>query len=183
MTIYHEHHIIPKHMGGTDDPSNIILLSIEEHAEAHKVLYEKYGKQEDKIAWQGLSGLVSKSELMTDLYKLGRQKTDQIIFKKYGVSNPGQIEKNRILISERNRIFHAEGKMCSPDWTGKNHKPESIEKQKQTFKEIKHQQGSKNSQYGTCWITNGSENKKIKKEELYFWEEKGYHKGRIAGVV
>lgn len=29
----HKHHIIPKHMGGT----------IEEHAEAHRQLYEKYG--------------------------------------------------------------------------------------------------------------------------------------------
>ena len=37
----------------------------------------------------------------------------------------------------------------------------------------------KNSQYGTCWITNGQENKKIKKEELDSWLEKGYRKGRI----
>ena len=34
--IYHNHHILPKHMGGTDDPENIIKLTIEEHAEAHK---------------------------------------------------------------------------------------------------------------------------------------------------
>jgi hypothetical protein len=31
-TIYHKHHIIPKHMGGTDDLSNIAKLTIEEHA-------------------------------------------------------------------------------------------------------------------------------------------------------
>ena len=29
-------------MGGTDEPSNIVLLSIEEHAEAHKKLYEEF---------------------------------------------------------------------------------------------------------------------------------------------
>lgn len=34
-----------------------------------------------------------------------------------------------------------------------------------TRKENKHQQGVNNSQYGTCWITNGNENKKIKKTE------------------
>lgn len=28
-----------------------------------------------------------------------------------------------------------------------------------------HGKGEKNSQFGTCWITNGKENKKIKKEE------------------
>ena len=38
--IYHNHHIIPKHMGGSYDPSNLVRLTIEEHAEAHKTLYE-----------------------------------------------------------------------------------------------------------------------------------------------
>ena len=36
MTIYHNHHIIPKRIGGTNDPSNLIRLSIQEHAEAVK---------------------------------------------------------------------------------------------------------------------------------------------------
>lgn len=39
--------------------------------------------------------------------------------------------------------------------------------------------GSKNSQYGTCWITNGTDNKKIKKEELASYISQGYYKGRI----
>jgi hypothetical protein len=37
----HKHHKIPKHMGGRDDPSNIELLTIEEHTEAHKKLWEE----------------------------------------------------------------------------------------------------------------------------------------------
>lgn len=40
------------------------------------------------------------------------------------------------------------------------------------------QSGERNSQYGTTWITNGKENKKIKKEDLDNWLEKGYVKGR-----
>ena len=39
----HTHHIIPKHAGGTDDPSNLVQLTVEEHAQAHKELFEKYG--------------------------------------------------------------------------------------------------------------------------------------------
>ena len=65
----HKHHILPKHFGGTDDPSNIISLSVEEHAEAHRVLYEKYGKWQDKLAWQGLSKMISKEDLIVEKLK------------------------------------------------------------------------------------------------------------------
>jgi hypothetical protein len=47
-------------------------------------------------------------------------------------------------------------------FTDKQHSDES----KQKIREKASQRvGDKNSQYGTCWITNGSENKKIKKTE------------------
>lgn len=52
----HKHHIIPKHMGGTDDPSNLIELSIEEHAAAHMRLYEEHGKRQDLGAYYLLTG-------------------------------------------------------------------------------------------------------------------------------
>lgn len=58
----HEHHKIPRHVGGTDDPANIELLTIEQHAEAHKKLYEEYGRWQDKVAWQGLAGIIGHEE-------------------------------------------------------------------------------------------------------------------------
>lgn len=65
----HVHHIIPKHAGGTDDPSNLIELSITEHAEAHRLLYKKYGRIQDKLAWLGLSGIIGREEIISDLLK------------------------------------------------------------------------------------------------------------------
>lgn len=63
MTILtHKHHIIPRHAGGTDDPSNLIELTVMDHAIAHKVLYGLYGRWQDKLAWDTLSGRVSKEE-------------------------------------------------------------------------------------------------------------------------
>lgn len=67
----HKHHIIPKHMGGTDDASNLIELSVEEHAEAHRILYEKYKKHDDYVAWKALSGTIGKEELIKELMLLG----------------------------------------------------------------------------------------------------------------
>jgi len=52
-------------------------------------------------------------------------------------------------------------------------------KRKQTYDSINYQRGENNSQFGTCWVTNGEENKKIKKEELDKFIELGYYKGRI----
>ena len=58
----HKHHIIPRHAGGTDDPSNIVELTIEEHAQAHLELYEKYGSEYDLIAYRMLSGQIPVAE-------------------------------------------------------------------------------------------------------------------------
>lgn len=49
-------------MGGSDDPSNLKKVTIEQHAEEHRLLWEKYNKQEDYIAWKALSGQVSGEE-------------------------------------------------------------------------------------------------------------------------
>ena len=62
MTIYHNHHIIPRHMGGSDDPSNLVKLTVEEHAYAHLQLYEKHGLIQDLIAYRMLKGLISVEE-------------------------------------------------------------------------------------------------------------------------
>ena len=65
MTIYHKHHIIPKHAGGTDDPENLVELTVADHAEAHRKLYEEHGRWQDRIAWHGLSGIIGNEEVIS----------------------------------------------------------------------------------------------------------------------
>ena len=67
----HIHHIIPRHMGGTDDPSNLVELTVAEHAQAHKELYEKYGKKEDLCAYYMLSGRNQDPEFVKARASLG----------------------------------------------------------------------------------------------------------------
>jgi hypothetical protein len=71
----HKHHIIPKHMGGTDEPSNLIELTVEEHAEAHRLLWEKYGHKQDELAWKGLAGIIGKEELLHELFVMSGKKS------------------------------------------------------------------------------------------------------------
>jgi hypothetical protein len=58
----HKHHIIPRHMGGSNDSSNLVELSVEDHALAHKTLYELYGKIEDHYAYLALSGQITSDD-------------------------------------------------------------------------------------------------------------------------
>lgn len=71
----------------------------------------------------------------------------------------------KLSVANKKRHSRGNGKKISEhySWVGKNHSEESKRKIGET-NSIK-QKGENNSQYGTKWITNGTENKKIKKEE------------------
>jgi hypothetical protein len=74
------HHIIPKHMGGTNDPENLIELTVEEHAEAHRKLYEEHGHWQDHVAWKALSGQIASDDvrrLVTSLANKNRVWTEE----------------------------------------------------------------------------------------------------------
>jgi hypothetical protein len=100
----HIHHIIPKHMGGTDDPKNLIKLTIKEHSQAHKKLYEKYGHWEDKLAWQGLSGqLGPKEKVIEEFYKQNGKRNVKFLTKevrKRAIDNARKTNTGRKLTPE-----------------------------------------------------------------------------------
>lgn len=83
-------------------------------------------------------------------------------------NDPEWTQKQKERLSRQNKGMQA--------FLGKKHTDETKKKigKINSF----HQTGSKNSQYGTCWITNGNEVRKIRKEELDSWIELGYNKGR-----
>lgn len=150
-TIYHIHHIVPKHMGGTDDPSNLVKLTIKEHAEAHKLLWEKNKKWQDELAWKALSGQISSAEAIIAAIKkarTGKKATDEL--RKYfsvtrmGTNNsfygkkhkPETIEKMRAkklgkkLSAETKQKLSETRKGENNFFYGKNHTPEFKEKQR-----------------------------------------------------
>lgn len=86
--IYHNHHIVPRHAGGTDDPSNLIRLTVEEHAEAHRKLYEKYGRWQDRIAWMSLSGMIDKQEIIKEIQHQNGKRNGSLPCKWKGKKRP-----------------------------------------------------------------------------------------------
>jgi len=79
----HKHHILPKHAGGSDDPSNLIEVTVEEHAELHLSLYLEHGMWQDWLAYNGLIGRISTEEATR-------------LAVSYNNSNRSQEEKDRI---------------------------------------------------------------------------------------
>lgn len=146
MKILHTHHIIPKHMGGTDDPSNLVELTIEEHAEAHRILFEQHGKIEDFLAWKALIGILKKKDIV---YILSKIRADSEL-------NPWRGNKTRtnFALDNENQI-KASKSSTSLD---------SKSKRKETFKRINHQAGEKNSNFGNVWCVEvNAENLKNRK--------------------
>lgn len=99
----HIHHIIPKHMGGTDDSDNLVHLPIWAHAEVHKRLWEVYGRLDDKLAYYALSGKTDKiEELRIEISKRN--------FRKWMNENPIEVKKWKNNISNT-----LKGKRYLPD--------------------------------------------------------------------
>lgn len=80
------------------------------------------------------------------------------------------------LQSQKMKKRHIEGKIKYNTFKGKNHTEETKRKIGESNK-INHL-GSKNSRFGTCWITKDGINKSIKLPELDTYITKGWIRGR-----
>lgn len=164
----HKHHIIPKHAGGTDDPSNLIELTVEEHAEAHKLLWEEQGRYQDYYAWQGLAGLIGKEDILkgimnqesikNHLSKKGKEFWNNL------TEEEKTIKKNQFL-KVRKLTNGSKGKTLklSEETKNKHKKPKSKEHRLNIKKSmIGTRTGQKNPSFGSIWINNNTDSKKIK---------------------
>jgi hypothetical protein len=82
-------------MGGTDDPSNLVELTVEEHALAHKALWEEHGNEYDRIAWMGLSKMITNQEAIRQTQvQSGKQKPSEETRKKMSEVKKGKTSPN-----------------------------------------------------------------------------------------
>ena len=170
----HIHHIIPKHMGGTDDPSNLINLSIEEHAKAHKVLWEQNGKWEDYYAWQGLAGIIPKQELIREIQRVAN--TGKFMSpetrEKIRQANLGKKHKPETI--EKNRKWH-KGKKLSDETKRR------IQESRVNFKQTEYQKKIVSERLSKTWsITNSNGELLIIKNLRKFCKENNLDQGNMS---
>jgi hypothetical protein len=82
----HKHHIVPRHVGGSDNADNIVELSIEEHAEEHRKLFEEFGRWQDECAYKLLSKLITIEEARQEAARRGKEEM---------MKNPSRVEAAR----------------------------------------------------------------------------------------
>jgi hypothetical protein len=100
---YHWHHIVPRHLGGTDDKDNLILLSPYDHAMAHLKMYKEHGKDADAWAYNRLIGQ-AKLNLEQIRYlkpNLGKKFSDEINKRKGRSGNKNAM--SRIEVKEKHK--------------------------------------------------------------------------------
>jgi len=120
----HTHHIIPRHMGGSDHPSNLIELTVVEHAEEHKILWWLYGHWQDELAWKALSGTIGKEEIIKKVLSESGKKSTGMKGKKHSEET-----KLKIGIASKKNILSKEirSKIAKSN-TGKKRSNESKER-------------------------------------------------------
>ncbi len=110
-------------MGGTDDPSNLVELTVEEHAEAHRILYEQHGLQADFMAWQMLKGQLGKDEALFMARSIGGKKP-------MSEESKAKLRESCKLRTERQRAdgtLERANKKRSQSHTGKKKSPRHLE--------------------------------------------------------
>ena len=105
-------------MGGTNNIENFVELTVEEHAQAHKDLFDKFGHWQDNIAWKALSGQIENNDIIREVQKLthlGKKRPkewcENIGKSKLGVKQkPETVEKRRLKLIGQTREFTNEWK-------------------------------------------------------------------------
>jgi hypothetical protein len=156
--IKHRHHIMPRYRGGSDDPSNLVEVSVVQHAMWHFCNYQLWGDDRDKLAFLALSGKIGKEEIGLERSKIGARIGSQRFLKMLEDPDFRSMFSQKIKEKYNDPLYKKKNEEHLRSIQSMAIKaantPDSLSKKIETFKRIGHQKGKKNSQYGTRWIHN-----------------------------
>jgi len=131
----HKHHLIPKYLGGSDEPQNLVEISPTQHAMFHYCNWRLWGNEEDKIAWKALAGYSQKEEIIHQVISLAGKKGGKVAKESgqlrsaalkqpksvrqkigknlinYAYKNPRNATKETITNRQYKKVFHIYKKM------------------------------------------------------------------------
>lgn len=145
---YERHHIIPKHMGGKNDDSNLVHLTFREHILAHYLLWRIHGKEGDKLMYllrskQTEDAQKIRVKLAVSANRNGGKGFENWKGDKHPMKNPEKV-KQMIETKKKKYNGHVISKKARGDWLVNvtNHMremakdPEIQAKRSKTIKEI-----------------------------------------------
>lgn len=74
----HKHHLIPRYLGGSDEPQNLVEVTPTQHAMFHYCNWCLWGNEQDKIAWKALAGYSTKEEIIHQVISLAGKKGGKV---------------------------------------------------------------------------------------------------------
>jgi hypothetical protein len=167
-------------MGGSDDLTNLIELSVEDHAAAHLKLYEQYGKSEDLLAYKCLKGYLSKVEIIQESSRIGgrtqgkRNAESGHMTQVQKLSDPiaaGKKGGATTIARGKGSFGNTEERLKSASKGGRTQGKRNAESGH--LKRIAQIPSKKNR--GMLWITNGTNNKMIMPVDII---PEGYRRGK-----
>jgi hypothetical protein len=179
------HHIIPKHEGGTDDPNNLIKLPRKLHQEVHHRRWLIYGKIADLYAYNILGGTLNDYEL-NQLYqdqvfrcKRDKDKLSEARLNSNKWKQSHQTEEYKQRKKEQSILLNKLGKINSP---------ESSKLISERKKSVKNYNSKSISVYGIIWddaskcVRNGGSNGLTLRQLRYRASSKNYEDIFYIGV-
>lgn len=175
----HQHHIIPRHMGGTDDIENLTYLTVREHIIAHYLLWKIHNNPNDLRSMHMLgANLSTYQRRITGIYCrdnnigiFGASKQELYDWRKKGIETQKQRQvgiHDPVMKPKYNSYAgHISGTKQAQLGLG-FHQPH-IRAKAQSL-------GGK-SLKGMICVTNGSHRTRIKPDLLQSYLDKGYRKG------
>ena len=200
----HVHHILPKSLGGTDDPKNLVRLSYRQHFVAHRLLMKiTSGSNRSKMAF----ALMRFGKSSRDFAQASKQISQALSGEGNPMFGKSLTEEHRQKISgSKHGMF---GRHCVDIWLEKFGAEEAA-KRKATMDKRRSESlsGEKNPMFGTKrtddqkrkqsermsgenhplwgvkrhptkWMNDGSSNKMIKIEEIETYRSLGWNDGRL----
>lgn len=188
------HHIIPRHEGGTDEISNLVALTKEEHAEIHLKRYQEYGNFRDLCAYYMIGynfteahkvssaegGKIGGKKVYESSIGIFRSEDDRKVWASMGGKVGGVVQ------AERGQGFHKykTDPELHKSWSSKGGITSGQFKNKEFQSEMGKRGGVKNK--GFVWINDGKTSFKYTAKqqallslEIYMQQNSHIKKGRL----